>query len=94
MNYRSGRAEDDFTGNISTVITPTKAHNPRVTTLALDAIKKYGLACCEYSMERLKVKLPPRFVCESCSYQHVDSTWVTKSTLTSRECYGEEGLGY
>jgi hypothetical protein len=26
--------------------------------------------------------------------RHVDSTWVTKSIATSRECYGEEGLGY
>ncbi|PWU81492.1 MAG: hypothetical protein DLM72_06750 [Candidatus Nitrosopolaris wilkensis] len=40
VNYRSGRAEDDFTGNILTVITPTKAHNPRATPLALDAIKE------------------------------------------------------
>jgi hypothetical protein len=40
VNYRSGRAEDDFTGNILTVITPTKAHDPRATTLALDAIKE------------------------------------------------------
>jgi hypothetical protein len=50
VNYRYGRTEDDFTGNILTVITPIKAHNPRPTTLAVDAIN--ALTCCMYLMER------------------------------------------
>ena len=70
VNYRYGRAEDDFTGNILTVITPTKAHNPRATTLALDAIKEARTYMLQVlNGERLRAKLPHRFVCESCSYQ-------------------------
>ena len=67
VNYRYGRAEDDFTGNILTVITPTKAHNPRATTLALDAIKEARTYMLQVlNGERLRAKLPHRFVCEPC----------------------------
>jgi hypothetical protein len=70
VNYRYGRAEDDFTGNILTVITPVKAHNPRPTELALDAIKEartYMLQVLDG--QRVRANLPHRFVCGSCSYQ-------------------------
>lgn len=69
VNYRYGRVEEDFTGNILTVITPMKIHNPRPTALALDAIKKartYILKILDG--ERVKAILPNRFVCQSCSY--------------------------
>jgi len=69
VNYRYGRAEDDFTGNILTVITPMKVHNPRPTALALDAVKKarkYILQVLDG--ERIRATLPNRFVCQSCPY--------------------------
>ena len=70
VNYRYGRVEDDFTGNILTVITPTKAHNPRATTLTLDAIKEARTFMLQVlDGESLRAKLPHRFVCDSCSYQ-------------------------
>ncbi len=57
-------------GNILTVITPTKTHNPKATTLALDAIKEARTYMLQVlNGERLRAKLPHRFVCESCSYQ-------------------------
>ena len=77
VNYRYGRAEDDFTGNILTVITPIKAHNPRPTTLAVDAIKEartYMLHVLDG--ERVRANLPSRFVCGSCSYQSACSFYM------------------
>jgi hypothetical protein len=77
VNYRYGRTEDDFTGNILTVITPIKAHNPRPTTLAVDAIKE----ACTYMLhvldgERVRANL---FLDLVVTNQHVVSTWVTES---------------
>jgi hypothetical protein len=77
VNYRYGRAEDDFTGNTLTVITPTKAHNPRATTLALEAIKEARTYMLQVLHgERLRAKLPHRFVCGSCSYQSACSFYM------------------
>lgn len=69
VNYRYGRGEDDFTGNILTVITPMKVHNPRPTVLALDAIKRARTYILQVlDGERVRATLPNRFVCQSCSY--------------------------
>jgi PD-(D/E)XK nuclease superfamily len=70
VNYRYARAEDDFNGNVLTIITPAKVHNPRPTELALDAIKEartYMLHVLDG--QRVRANLPHRFVCGSCSYQ-------------------------
>jgi PD-(D/E)XK nuclease superfamily len=69
VNYRYGRAEDDFNGNVLAIITPTKIHNPRATDLAIDAIKKArGYILQVLDGNRVRTNLPHRIVCESCSY--------------------------
>ena len=67
-NYRYGRAEDDFTGNVLTIITPRKAHNPRPTELALDAIRRARTILQVLNGERIRATLPHRIVCGLCSY--------------------------
>ncbi len=68
-NYRYGRAEDDFTGNVLTIITPRKAHNPRPTELALDAIRRARTYILQVlNGERIRATLPHRIVCGLCSY--------------------------
>lgn len=69
VNYRYRRAEEDFNGNVLTVITPSKIHNPRPTDLALDAVKQArGYILQVLDGNRMRTNLPHRIVCESCSY--------------------------
>jgi hypothetical protein len=70
VNYRYGRDENDFNGNVLTVITPTKPYNPRPTELALNAIKEARMYMLNIlDGQRVRAKLPHRSVCDFCSYQ-------------------------
>ena len=70
VNYRYGRAEEDFNENVLTVITPTRIHNPRPTDLAIDAVQQArGYILQVLDGNRVRTNLPYKLVCESCSYR-------------------------
>jgi hypothetical protein len=69
VNYRYGRAEENFNGNVLAVITPSRIHNPRPTDLAIEAVRQAR----EYILQvldgnRVRTNLPHRSVCDCCSY--------------------------
>ena len=77
VNYRYGRDENDFNGNVLTVITPTKVYNPRPTELALNAIKEARMYMLNIlDGQRVRAKLPHRAVCDFCSYQPACSFYM------------------
>ncbi len=69
VNYRNSRAEDDFSNNTLTIITPSKIHHPRPLPNAIVKIqqaRKYILDT--LNGEKVKASLPYYAVCEQCPF--------------------------
>lgn len=69
VNYRYGRAEDDFANNKLTIFTPEGIHHPVPTQKALDDVRSAR----KFILDTLAGlhphnELPPIFVCNACSY--------------------------
>lgn len=69
VNYRRGRAEDDFAGNRLTIFTPEGIHHPIPTTKALDDVRsarQFILGTLANTHPRYD--MPSMAVCYECSY--------------------------
>lgn len=69
VNYRNSRAENDFSNNILTIITPSRVHHTKPTTNVISKIhqaRKYILDTLKG--ERVKASLPYYAVCEQCPF--------------------------
>ena len=69
VNHRYGREEDNFTGNILTIITPHGFHQPHPTPKIIQEIRNAR----DYIIrilngESIRPKLPYIAVCQSCNY--------------------------